>query len=210
MLEHPPFLGQITQITPGEITQITQISGPAWEEDFTRKAANLREGTRWDSKRAQHPRKDRTPQAHSTFTAMICPLGMCRIFSTTPYAPRPSSEMGSRSSAFTSKFWGRKAQSGPWVFGVCSPELAHPPSHPAEEVQTPQRGTHRGHTHLLPWPKPFEVRYGTELNCPASQRAAGGSATTTALRGCVLWDCVIKSQAQHGEGWKDKQGKKSN
>lgn len=41
---------------------------------------------------------------NSTFTAMICPLGTCLIFSTTPYAPRPSSMIGSRSSAFTSKF----------------------------------------------------------------------------------------------------------
>lgn len=45
---------------------------------------------------------------NSTFTAMICPLGTCRIFSTTPYAPRPSSIMGSRSSAFTSKFCKRE------------------------------------------------------------------------------------------------------
>ena len=48
--------------------------------------------------------------ANATFTAMICPLGTCRILSTTPYAPRPSSTMGSRSSAFTSKFCGREKQ----------------------------------------------------------------------------------------------------
>ena len=46
--------------------------------------------------------------ANATFTAMICSLGTCRIFSTTPYAPRPSSTMGSRSSAFTSKFCRRQ------------------------------------------------------------------------------------------------------
>ena len=46
----------------------------------------------------------------STFTAMICPLGTCRIFSTTPYAPRPSSIIGSRSSAFTSKFCKREKE----------------------------------------------------------------------------------------------------
>ncbi|TNN43154.1 hypothetical protein EYF80_046658 [Liparis tanakae] len=39
-----------------------------------------------------------------TFTAMIRPLGTCLILSTTPYAPRPSSQICSRSSAFTSKF----------------------------------------------------------------------------------------------------------
>lgn len=42
-----------------------------------------------------------------TFTAMIRPLGTCCILSTTPYAPRPSSEICSRSSAFTSKFCSR-------------------------------------------------------------------------------------------------------
>ena len=47
---------------------------------------------------------------NATFTAMICSLGTCRIFSTTPYAPRPSSTMGSRSSAFTSKFCRREKQ----------------------------------------------------------------------------------------------------
>lgn len=39
-----------------------------------------------------------------TLTAMIRPLGTCLILSTTPYAPLPSSEICSRSSAFTSKF----------------------------------------------------------------------------------------------------------
>lgn len=47
---------------------------------------------------------------NSTFTAMICPLGTCLIFSTTPYAPRPSSMIGSRSSAFTSKFCRREKE----------------------------------------------------------------------------------------------------
>ena len=50
----------------------------------------------------------RLGSANTTFTAMICSLGTCRIFSTTPYAPRPSSTMGSRSSAFTSKFCRRQ------------------------------------------------------------------------------------------------------
>lgn len=44
-------------------------------------------------------------ESYSTFTAIICPLGICRIISTTPYAPRPNSDIGSRSSAFTSKFY---------------------------------------------------------------------------------------------------------
>lgn len=52
--------------------------------------------------------RKRLGNINSTFTAMICPLGTCRIFSTTPYAPRPSSIIGSRSSAFTSKFCRRE------------------------------------------------------------------------------------------------------
>lgn len=44
------------------------------------------------------------PSGFLTFTAMIRPLGTCLILSTTPYAPRPSSQICSRSSAFTSKF----------------------------------------------------------------------------------------------------------
>lgn len=52
--------------------------------------------------------RKRSGNINSTFTAMICPLGTCRIFSTTPYAPRPSSIIGSRSSAFTSKFCRRE------------------------------------------------------------------------------------------------------
>lgn len=43
-----------------------------------------------------------------TFTAMIKPLGTCLILSTTPYAPRPSSQICSRSSAFTSHFCSRR------------------------------------------------------------------------------------------------------
>lgn len=49
-----------------------------------------------------------------TFTAMIRPLGTCRILSTTPYAPRPSSEICSRSSAFTSKFCSRGSDTSQW------------------------------------------------------------------------------------------------
>ena len=51
----------------------------------------------------------RTPsQSQPTLTAMMTPLGTCLIFSTTPYAPRPSSSIFSKSSAFTSKFWKAK------------------------------------------------------------------------------------------------------
>lgn len=39
---------------------------------------------------------------------MIRPLGTCLILSTTPYAPRPSSQICSRSSAFTSHFWSKQ------------------------------------------------------------------------------------------------------
>lgn len=69
------------------------------------------------------PMHDDTDRKHLgrslTFTAMICPLGMCRIFSTTPYAPRPSSEMGSRSSAFTSKFCRGKKTISAKVAAAC-------------------------------------------------------------------------------------------
>lgn len=140
-----------------------------------RKAADLRKGTRGIPSVPSTPKRTGPPEAHSTFTAMICPLGMCRIFSTTPYAPRPSSEMGSRSSAFTSKFWGTKAISGPWVFVLCPRSAA-----------------------LLAQPPPVHPLPGCAQPWEAAGRISHHHSDPRALRGWISWTWGTKSLSHRG------------